>query len=168
MEKGFFASLFDISFSSLVATKVIKVIYVLSMVLIGLTSLVIVAGAFSNSVGAGLFTLIVLAPLAALAVPDLRAGDPRGDHLRVPDHGDQRGARVAAARGDRPGHAAAVGSAAGPDRSRAARAAAVGSAAASRLTLDRNERGADDRCVGAQAGGEERQVARLGVVDRAA
>ena len=66
MEKGFFASLFDISFSSLVATKVIKVIYVLSMVLIGLTSLVIVVGAFSNSVGAGLFTLIVLAPLAAL------------------------------------------------------------------------------------------------------
>lgn len=66
MEKGFFASLFDISFSSLVATKVIKVIYVLSMVLIGLTSLVIVAGAFSNSVGAGLFTLLVLAPLAAL------------------------------------------------------------------------------------------------------
>ncbi len=66
MEKGFFASLFDISFSSLVATKVIKVIYVLSMVLIGLTSLVIVVGAFSSSVGAGLFTLIVLAPLAAL------------------------------------------------------------------------------------------------------
>ena len=46
MEKGFFASLFDISFSSLVATKVIKVIYLLSMVLIGLTALVIVAGAF--------------------------------------------------------------------------------------------------------------------------
>jgi uncharacterized membrane protein len=66
VEKGFFASLFDVSFSSLVATKVIKVIYVLSMVLIGLTSLVFVAGAFSNSVGAGLFTLIVLAPLAAL------------------------------------------------------------------------------------------------------
>jgi hypothetical protein len=66
VEKGFFASLFDISFSSLVATKVIKVIYVLSMVLIGLTALVFVAGAFSNSVAAGLFTLVILAPLAAL------------------------------------------------------------------------------------------------------
>lgn len=66
VEKGFFASLFDISFSSLVATKVIKIIYVLSMILIGLFALVFVAGAFSNSVAAGLFTLIILAPLAAL------------------------------------------------------------------------------------------------------
>ena len=66
MEKGFFASLFDISFSSLVATKVIKVIYVLSMILIGLTALVFIVGAFSNSVAAGLFTLVILAPLAAL------------------------------------------------------------------------------------------------------
>ena len=66
MEKGFLSSLFDVSFSSLITTKVIKVIYVLSMILIGLTALVFVAGAFSNSVAAGLFTLIILAPLAAL------------------------------------------------------------------------------------------------------
>ena len=66
MEKGFFASLFDVSFSSLITTKVIKVLYVLSMVLIGLMALVIVASAFTQSVGAGVFTLLILAPLAAL------------------------------------------------------------------------------------------------------
>ena len=66
MEKGFFGSLFDVSFSSLITTKVIKVLYVLSMVLIGLMALVIVASAFTQSVGAGLFTLLILAPLAAL------------------------------------------------------------------------------------------------------
>ena len=66
MEKGFLGSLFDVSFSSLITTRVIKVIYILSMILIGLTALAFVAAAFSSSVGAGLFTLIVLAPLAAL------------------------------------------------------------------------------------------------------
>jgi Domain of unknown function (DUF4282) len=66
VDKGFFGSLFDISFSSLVATRVIKVLYVLSIVLIGLMALVFVAGAFAQSVGAGLFTLLIVAPLAAL------------------------------------------------------------------------------------------------------
>jgi uncharacterized membrane protein len=66
MEKGFFGSLFDVSFSSLITTKVIKVIYVLSMIVIGLIALVIVAAAFTESVAGGLFTLIVIAPLAAL------------------------------------------------------------------------------------------------------
>jgi uncharacterized membrane protein len=66
VEKGFLSSLFDVSFSNLITTRVIKVIYILSMILIGLTALVFVAGAFSNSVAAGLFTLVILAPLAAL------------------------------------------------------------------------------------------------------
>jgi uncharacterized membrane protein len=66
VEKGFLSSLFDVSFSNLITTRVIKVIYILSMILIGLTALVFVAGAFSNSVAAGLFTLLILAPLAAL------------------------------------------------------------------------------------------------------
>ena len=66
MEKGFLGSLFDVSFSSLITTKVIKVIYVLSMIVIGLTALAFVAAAFSESAGAGVFTLVILAPLAAL------------------------------------------------------------------------------------------------------
>ena len=39
LQKGFLASLFDPSFSSLITTKVIKVIYILSMILIGLGAL---------------------------------------------------------------------------------------------------------------------------------
>lgn len=66
MEKGFLGSLFDVSFSSLITTKVIKVIYILSMILIGLTALFFVAAAFTESAGAGVITLLVFAPLAAL------------------------------------------------------------------------------------------------------
>ena len=66
MEKSFFGALFDVSFSSLITTRVIKVIYILSMILIGLTALVFVFAAFTDSVAAGLVTLLVFAPLAAL------------------------------------------------------------------------------------------------------
>jgi hypothetical protein len=66
VEKGFLASLFDVSFSTLITPKVIKVIYLLSMVLIGLAALVFVVGAFQSSAGAGLFVLIVGAPLVSL------------------------------------------------------------------------------------------------------
>ena len=66
MEKGFFGSLFDVSFSSLVAPRVIKVLYVLSMILIGLTALFFVAAAFTDSAASGVITLLVVAPLVAL------------------------------------------------------------------------------------------------------
>lgn len=65
-EQGFLASLFDMSFSSLVTTRVIKVLYVLSMVVIGLTALFFVAAAFTNSVAAGLLVLVIVAPLMSL------------------------------------------------------------------------------------------------------
>jgi uncharacterized protein DUF4282 len=63
--QGFLASLFDVSFSSLITTRVIKILYILSMVLIGLNVLAFVGAAFAQSAGAGLFTLI-LAPFIAL------------------------------------------------------------------------------------------------------
>jgi hypothetical protein len=66
VEKGFFGSLFDISFSSLITTKVIKVLYVLSMIVIGLIALGFIASAFAQSAAAGVFTLVIGAPLAAL------------------------------------------------------------------------------------------------------
>ena len=65
-EQRFLASLFDVSFSSLVTTKVIKVIYVLSMVLIGLGALFFVVVAFTKSVVGGLITLLILAPFISL------------------------------------------------------------------------------------------------------
>ncbi|MGH2947352.1 MAG: DUF4282 domain-containing protein [Solirubrobacteraceae bacterium] len=65
-EKGFFASLFDISFTSFVTTKIIKVIYVITLVLIGLFAIGLVIGAFADSVGFGILALLVIAPLGAL------------------------------------------------------------------------------------------------------
>jgi Domain of unknown function (DUF4282) len=65
-DRGFFEGLFDISFSSLITPKVIKFVYVLSMVLIGLFALFLVGAAFSNSVAGGIVVLLVVAPLLGL------------------------------------------------------------------------------------------------------
>jgi uncharacterized protein DUF4282 len=67
MQKGFFASLFDISFSSLITTKVIKVVYVISMIVIGLAALVFIIAAAASEDGAGavVFAIIVV-PIFAL------------------------------------------------------------------------------------------------------
>lgn len=60
MEKGFFASLFDLSFTSFITTKLIKIIYAVVMVLLAIGMLVFVIGAFSSGgIGAGLGALIV-------------------------------------------------------------------------------------------------------------
>jgi hypothetical protein len=56
---GFFAALFDLSFKSLITTRIIKVLYVLYMVAIGLFYLIIVIAGFSEGVGNGLAALIV-------------------------------------------------------------------------------------------------------------
>jgi hypothetical protein len=66
MQKGFFGSLFDLSFSSLVTTKVIKVIYVISLIVIALVALLFVVGAFAESAALGVLTLLVLAPAIGL------------------------------------------------------------------------------------------------------
>lgn len=63
MQRGFFASLFDLSFTSFVTTKFVKVLYVLSLVLLGLAYLVIGIAALSDSAGAGFLWLVVLGPL---------------------------------------------------------------------------------------------------------
>ena len=64
--EGFLASLFDTSFSSLITTRVIKVIYVLSMIVIGIGALFFVVAAFVNSVAGGIITLVIVAPLISL------------------------------------------------------------------------------------------------------
>jgi hypothetical protein len=67
MEKGFFASLFDVSFSSLITTKVIKVVYVISMLVIGLAALVfIIAAAASDDGGGGVVLALIVTPIFAL------------------------------------------------------------------------------------------------------
>jgi Domain of unknown function (DUF4282)/zinc-ribbon domain len=66
MDKGFFSSLLDLSFTSFVTTKIVKVLYVLSLILIAITALVFVVAGFQESAGLGLFMLVIGAPLGAL------------------------------------------------------------------------------------------------------
>jgi hypothetical protein len=64
--KGFFQSLFDLSFSSLVTPKVIKFIYLLTLIGIGLLALLFTIAAFNKSSGYGAVTLFVIAPIMSL------------------------------------------------------------------------------------------------------
>jgi Domain of unknown function (DUF4282) len=61
--KGFFASLFDFSFKSLIAAKVIRVLYVLWMVGLALSTIGFVIAAFEANAGLGAVTLLFLGPL---------------------------------------------------------------------------------------------------------
>jgi hypothetical protein len=63
---GFFAALFDLSFTSLVTTRIIKVLYVLAIVVIGLYALVFIAAAFNHSSTDGVLVLVIGAPIFAL------------------------------------------------------------------------------------------------------
>jgi hypothetical protein len=65
-ERGFFGALFDVSFTSFITTRIIKVLYIITLVVIGLFALGFVVAAFAKSVAGGLFTLIIGAPLVAL------------------------------------------------------------------------------------------------------
>ena len=66
-EKGFVGSLFDFSFQSMVTPKIIKVLYVLLTVFVGLWALIFTVWCFKHTgaVG-GLFVLIVLDPMYIL------------------------------------------------------------------------------------------------------
>ncbi|MCW2993682.1 MAG: hypothetical protein JWQ18_1177 [Conexibacter sp.] len=66
MERGFFGSLFDLSFTSFITTKIIKVIYVLTLVGIALVALFFIVGAFKESAALGLFVLVFGAPIGAV------------------------------------------------------------------------------------------------------
>lgn len=61
--KGFVASLFDFSFNSFVTPKVVKVVYVLVTILLGLTTLWFLVVAFKLGALAGIITLLIVAPL---------------------------------------------------------------------------------------------------------
>jgi hypothetical protein len=63
---GFLASLFDMSFTAFVTPKIIKILYVLSMIAIGLGYLGFVLASFSSSVGLGLLVLVIVGPLVSL------------------------------------------------------------------------------------------------------
>jgi hypothetical protein len=62
----FIRSLFDVSFTSLVTTRVIKFLYVLSMALIALGALVFIFAAFRSDVVSGVLVLGIVAPFLSL------------------------------------------------------------------------------------------------------
>lgn len=61
--KSFFGSLFDLSFTSLITSKIIKLLYILSIIVAGLASLSLVISSFAVSTAAGIFSLFIFAPL---------------------------------------------------------------------------------------------------------
>jgi Domain of unknown function (DUF4282) len=66
-ERGFFGSLFDFSFTSMVTPKIIKVLYVLSTLWTALLGLVILVISFrTGGMAGGLFVLIVIEPIFIL------------------------------------------------------------------------------------------------------
>jgi Domain of unknown function (DUF4282) len=61
--KGFVSALFDFGFNSFVTPKVVKVVYVLIMIVLGLAGLAFALSAFTYSAIAGIFVLLIVAPL---------------------------------------------------------------------------------------------------------
>jgi len=57
--KGFFGALFDFSFEHFVTPMIVKVVYVLAMIALGLGFLVFLVAAFTQDTASGLFVLIV-------------------------------------------------------------------------------------------------------------
>jgi hypothetical protein len=65
-EKSFFASLFDIDFESFITTRLVKVLYVLTMIVFGIVALGYIVFAFTVSAAFGLLMLVIIAPLTFL------------------------------------------------------------------------------------------------------
>ena len=63
---NFFKSLFDFSFTTFITTRLIKLIYVIALIAIGLATLFIIVASFGVSAAAGLAGLLVIAPLFVL------------------------------------------------------------------------------------------------------
>jgi Domain of unknown function (DUF4282) len=62
---GFFGALFDLSFTSLITTKIIRVLYALSMIVIGVVALIVVIAGFLHSATTGI-VLLILSPVFSL------------------------------------------------------------------------------------------------------
>lgn len=65
-DRGFFGDLFDVNFEDFITVRIIKVIYILGMLLIGIGALVALITGFSRGGGAAIVFTFVLVPLGAL------------------------------------------------------------------------------------------------------
>jgi hypothetical protein len=64
-QRGFFESLMDSRFDSLITPKLIRLLYVIGMVVLAIAAIIVIVVNFTNSAGAGIIALI-LAPIVAL------------------------------------------------------------------------------------------------------
>jgi ABC-type Na+ efflux pump permease subunit len=62
-QKGFLSTLFDFSFRNFLTSKVIKFIYVVSMIIIALETIAFVAIAFKANSALGALTLLIFGPI---------------------------------------------------------------------------------------------------------
>jgi len=60
---GFLSSLFDLSFTNFITTKLIKVLFVISIILAACFSIFLVMSGFARGTAEGLLTLLIIAPL---------------------------------------------------------------------------------------------------------
>jgi hypothetical protein len=67
MERGFFASLFDLSFDALITTKLVRFAYVFLIIGLALAALFFGLSGFGRSFLSGIVTLFVLAPILFVA-----------------------------------------------------------------------------------------------------
>jgi hypothetical protein len=65
-QEGFLKGLFDTRFGTLITPKIIRVLYILTMIVLALVAIGFIIGAFQNSIGWGIATLVVFAPLGFL------------------------------------------------------------------------------------------------------
>ena len=72
MNQGFFSTLFDLTFSEFITIRILKVLYVVGIVLIGLTGLSILVSGFAQGFGTGLVALVITPPVALLSIIILR------------------------------------------------------------------------------------------------
>ena len=61
--RGFLASLFDMSFSEFVTTRIIVVLYWIAIILAAIAALIVIVGGFAQSFWMGLLSLVVVGPL---------------------------------------------------------------------------------------------------------
>ncbi|MFY9916528.1 MAG: DUF4282 domain-containing protein [Nocardioidaceae bacterium] len=71
-DSGFFGALFDFSFSQFVTPKIVKLVYVLATIGLGLAYVIVVIAGFSQSAGAGLVLLVVGAIIALVYLAFIR------------------------------------------------------------------------------------------------
>jgi hypothetical protein len=57
--KGVVGTLMDLSFSEFITTKIVKLLYILGIILVGLSSAVYIVGSFTRGFAAGIISLII-------------------------------------------------------------------------------------------------------------